>query len=63
MRRSFRPKRAGESRLTPGSLDPARILSVRNRNGSLQRRDAPLGAVRPTIALLFLLNGFEIAQY
>jgi hypothetical protein len=37
MRRSFRAQRTGESRLTPGSLDPASILSVRNRNGSLQR--------------------------
>jgi hypothetical protein len=37
MRRSFRPQRTGESRLTPGSPDSAIILSMRNKNGSLQR--------------------------
>src|SRR5260221_13486860 len=37
MRRSFCPQRTGESRLTPGSPDSASILSVRNKNGSLQR--------------------------
>jgi hypothetical protein len=36
---------------------------VRGKNGSLQRRDAPLGGCPPTIAILFPLNGFEIAQY
>jgi pyridoxamine 5'-phosphate oxidase len=37
MRGSFWPQRTGESHLTPNSLDPASILSVRNNNGSLQR--------------------------
>jgi hypothetical protein len=35
--RSFRPQCTGESRLTPGSPDSAIILSVRNKNGALQR--------------------------
>ena len=33
----FLPQRTGESHLTPNSPDPASILSVRNKNGSLQR--------------------------
>jgi len=37
MWRSFRPQRTGESRLTP---DSASILSVRSKNGSLQRLNA-----------------------
>jgi hypothetical protein len=40
MWRSFRPQRTGESRLTPNSLDSASILSVRSKNGSLQRLNA-----------------------
>jgi hypothetical protein len=50
MRRSFSAQRTGESRLTPGSPDSASILSVRNKNGSLQRPECALGGVRPTIA-------------
>jgi hypothetical protein len=50
MRRSFSAQRTGESRLTPGSPDWASILSVRNKNGSLQRPECALGGVRPTIA-------------
>jgi hypothetical protein len=34
--RSFRPQRTGESWQTPGSPDSASILSVGNKNGSLQ---------------------------
>jgi hypothetical protein len=37
MWRSFCPERTGESRLTPDSPDSASILSVRSKNGSLQR--------------------------
>jgi NAD(P)-dependent dehydrogenase (short-subunit alcohol dehydrogenase family) len=37
MRGSFCPQRTGESHLTPNSPDPASILSLRNKNGSLQR--------------------------
>jgi hypothetical protein len=37
---SFRPQRTGESRLTPDSPDSASILSVRSKNGSLQRLNA-----------------------
>ena len=37
MRPSFRPRRTGESRLTSNSPDSASILSVRVKNGSLQR--------------------------
>jgi hypothetical protein len=40
MWRSFCPQRTGESRLAPDSPDSASILSVRNRNGSLQRLNA-----------------------
>ena len=40
MRRSFRPQRTGESRLTPDSPDSASILSVRIKNGSFQRSNA-----------------------
>jgi hypothetical protein len=50
MRRSFRPQRTGESRLTPDSPDSVSILSVRNKNGSLLRPECALGGVRPTIA-------------
>jgi hypothetical protein len=50
MRRSFRPQRTGESWLMPGSPDSAIILSVRNKNGSLQRPELALGGVRPTFA-------------
>jgi hypothetical protein len=35
MRRSFHPRRTGESRPAPDSLDSASILSGQNRNGSL----------------------------
>jgi hypothetical protein len=35
--RSFRPQRTGESRQTPDSPDSASIISVGNKNGSLQR--------------------------
>ncbi len=37
MWRSFSPLRTGENRLTPDSPDSASILSVRSKNGSLQR--------------------------
>jgi hypothetical protein len=40
MWRSFSPLRTGESRLTPDSPDSASILSVRSKNGSLQRPTA-----------------------
>src|SRR5229473_2966830 len=40
MWRSFSPLRTGENRLTPDSLDSASILSVRSKNGSLQRPTA-----------------------
>jgi hypothetical protein len=40
MWRSFCPQRTGESRLTPDSPDSASILSVRSKNGSLQRLNA-----------------------
>ena len=50
MWRSFSPQRTGESRLTPDSPDSASILSVRNKNGSLQRLACALSGVRPTIA-------------
>jgi hypothetical protein len=40
MRRSFSAQRTGESRLTPGSPDSASVLSVRDKNGSLQRLNA-----------------------
>jgi hypothetical protein len=63
MRRSFRPQRIGDSRLTPDSPDSASILSVRGKNGSLQRLNAPGRLFAPPSLCLFLLNGFEIAQY
>jgi hypothetical protein len=40
MWRSFCPQRIGESRLTPHSPDSASIVSVRRKNGSLQRPNA-----------------------
>jgi hypothetical protein len=40
MWRSFCPQRIGESRLTPDSPDSASIVSVRRKNGSLQRPNA-----------------------
>jgi len=40
MRRSFRAQRTGESWLTPDSPDLASIISVRSKNGSLQRLNA-----------------------
>jgi hypothetical protein len=40
MRHSFSSQRNRESRLTPDSADSASILSVQNRNGSLQRLNA-----------------------
>ena len=49
--RSFRPQRTGESWQTPGSPDSASILSVRNKNGSLQRSESAPGGVRLTIAI------------
>jgi hypothetical protein len=36
----FLPQRTGESRLTPESPDSASILSMRSKNGSLQRLNA-----------------------
>jgi hypothetical protein len=51
VRRSFRPQRTGESRLTPGSPDSASFLSVRNKNGSLQRPACALDGVRRTIVI------------
>src|SRR5271170_5341023 len=47
MRRSFSPQRTGERRPRPDSPDSASILSMRGKNGSLQRRDAPLGGCSP----------------
>jgi hypothetical protein len=40
MWRSFCPQRTRESRLTPDLPDSASILSVRSKNGSLQRLNA-----------------------
>jgi hypothetical protein len=40
MWRSFCPRRTGESRLTRDSPDLASIISVRSKNGSLQRLNA-----------------------
>jgi hypothetical protein len=40
MRHSFSSQRNRESRFTPDSADSASILSVQNRNGSLQRLNA-----------------------
>ena len=51
MRRSFYPQRTRESHLTPNSPDSASILSVRNKNGSLQRPRYALDGVSPTIAI------------
>src|SRR5260370_41572600 len=51
MRRSFSPQRTGERRPRPDSPDSASILSVRNKNGSLQRPGCALDRVRPTIAI------------
>ena len=39
LRRFFSPQRTGESLLMPDSPDLATILSVQNRNGSLQRSE------------------------
>ena len=46
MRRSFSPQRTGERRPRPDSPDSASILSVRNKNGSLQRPGCALDRVR-----------------
>src|SRR5271167_4943789 len=43
-------QRTEERRLTQHSPDWASILSVQNKNGSLQRSECALGGLRPTIA-------------
>src|SRR5438105_3311256 len=55
MWRSFYPQRTGEGRLTSDSPEAASILSVRSKNGSLQRRNALRGSPnhRPSATVLW----------
>jgi hypothetical protein len=67
MRHSFNSQCNRESRLTPVSANSASILSVQNRNGSLQRLNALWAAfARPSplrgTASLILIDPTSLGQ-